>query len=96
MPAPAPLPISETRSEIQVAKREFVEGVEPLCLIHEKQIEAFCQEDNELVCISCILSNEHKGHTLHSIEKAIDMQITYIGKEYEKSKEIKAGIQKQK
>ena len=73
-----------------------MEGVEPLCLTHEKQIEAFCQEDNELVCISCILSNEHKGHTLHSIEKAIDLQITYIGKEYEKSKEIKTGILKQK
>lgn len=64
--------------------------------MHNKNIEAFCQEDSRLVCINCILSNEHKGHTLHAIDKAIDIQITHIGKEFEKSKEIKNNIIKQK
>ena len=42
------------------------------------------------------MSNDHKGHTLHAIEKAIDMQITYIGAQFEKATELKTSIVKQK
>jgi succinyl-CoA synthetase beta subunit len=72
------------------------ENDEPVCKMHRKPIEAFCEEDSQLVCINCILSNDHKGHTLNAIDKAIDIQITHIGKEYERSKDIKNSIEKQK
>lgn len=90
------IPIPEVPPEKIYEKQSFQEGVEPMCLIHEKTIEAYCQEDCVLVCIGCILSNDHKGHTLHSIEKAIDLEIFHIGKEHKKSKEVLGDIEKQK
>jgi hypothetical protein len=69
---------------------------EALCKLHMKSIEAFCQEDSTLVCIDCILSNEHKGHTLHAIDTAIDLQVTYIGEQNKKTKTISTSLDKQK
>jgi hypothetical protein len=66
-----------------------------LCSVHQKPIEAFCQTCGVLVCIDCILSNEHKGHILISIEEAIDQHIDLIGKETTKSKDIREKIQAQ-
>ena len=45
-----------------------------VCLKHGKQIEAFCLFDRQLLCIDCILSDEHKGekekHDIVSVQKA--------------------------
>ena len=86
----------DTNPETTENRIIFNKNNEPLCSLHSKPIEAFCHEDSSLVCITCILSNEHKGHTLHSIEKAIDLQIAHIGTQFEKATELKTTISKQK
>ena len=40
-----------------------------LCKIHSKDIEAFCENDKTMLCVSCIIENGHKNHDLSSIEK---------------------------
>lgn len=97
--AKAATPLSQNVAHhelINFPSQEFNVEEAPICKIHDKPIEAFCQEDNCLVCIDCILSNDHKGHTLHAIDKAIDLQITYIGKQNEKAKELRVSINKQR
>ena len=41
----------------------------PLCKIHSKDIEAFCETDRTMLCVNCIIENSHKNHDLSSIEK---------------------------
>ena len=51
-------------------------SLKSLCTQHGKIIEAFCLFDRQLLCIDCILSDEHKGrtsrdrHDMVSVEKA--------------------------
>jgi hypothetical protein len=41
-----------------------------ICSIHSKDLEAFCENDMVMLCISCIIENDHKNHDLSSIDKA--------------------------
>ena len=44
---------------------------EQVCPIHPgKKIEAFCEKDGSLLCIDCILSEQHRGKEIISIQKA--------------------------
>ena len=46
-------------------------GASPLyCDSHSKKIEAFCDLDKKLLCIDCILNENHKSHEILSLEKA--------------------------
>lgn len=92
----SPLANSPTLQQTSIPTQVIYDKDEALCALHSKSIEAFCQEDSVLVCIDCILSNEHKGHTLHATDIAIDLQITYIGEQNEKAKSIAASLDKQK
>ncbi len=40
------------------------------CDTHDKKIEAFCDFDKQVLCISCILNEQHKKHEIQSIEQA--------------------------
>ncbi|KAI1904987.1 hypothetical protein AGOR_G00011320 [Albula goreensis] len=42
----------------------------PLCLRHREELKLYCEEDQELVCLVCGVSQEHRSHTLASIEDA--------------------------
>ncbi|KAG5835271.1 E3 ubiquitin-protein ligase TRIM69 [Anguilla anguilla] len=42
----------------------------PLCLRHREELKLYCEEDQELVCLVCGISQEHRSHTLVSIEDA--------------------------
>ena len=44
---------------------------ESLCDLHSKEIEAFCDNDKTMLCVSCIIENNHKNHNLSSIDKVI-------------------------
>ena len=44
-----------------------------LCKVHSKDIEAFCETDRTMLCVSCIIENSHKNHDLSSIEKVVLM-----------------------
>jgi len=41
-----------------------------ICDKHNKQMEAYCASDLELLCVSCILEDGHKRHDITSIAKA--------------------------
>ncbi|KAJ8347087.1 hypothetical protein SKAU_G00284880 [Synaphobranchus kaupii] len=42
----------------------------PLCLRHREELKLYCEEDQELVCLVCGVSQEHRSHTLVSVEDA--------------------------
>jgi len=46
------------------------EGAEDLCPKHNKQLEAYCSSDKSVLCVSCILEDDHKKHDITSIQKA--------------------------
>jgi len=39
----------------------------PLCKKHKKRIEAFCENDRQLLCITCILEEGYKNQEICSI-----------------------------
>eukprot|EP01017_Pseudomicrothorax_dubius_P008719 TRINITY_DN1287_c0_g1_i4.p1 TRINITY_DN1287_c0_g1~~TRINITY_DN1287_c0_g1_i4.p1 ORF type:complete len:819 (-),score=157.68 TRINITY_DN1287_c0_g1_i4:215-2671(-) len=49
---------------------------EPLakCSKHQKRIEAFCEKDKELLCISCILEDGHRHHEINSLNIAAERE----------------------
>ncbi|KRX04280.1 hypothetical protein PPERSA_11404 [Pseudocohnilembus persalinus] len=40
------------------------------CNKHQKKFEAFCQTDEQLLCINCIIQDGHQMHSIDSIEEA--------------------------
>lgn len=44
------------------------------CEIHTKAIEAYCNTDKKVLCVSCILDDGHKSHDITSISKAAQRQ----------------------
>jgi hypothetical protein len=47
---------------------------EDQCSKHSKQIEAYCNTDRSLLCVSCLLEDGHRTHDITSIEKAAGKQ----------------------
>jgi F0F1-type ATP synthase membrane subunit b/b' len=41
-----------------------------VCLLHQKNLEAFCETEKVLVCIDCILLGEHKSHEVSAISES--------------------------
>lgn len=62
-----------------------------LCAHHGKPIEAFCLYDRQLLCIDCILSDEHKGrsgrerHDMVSVEKASENERDQLQSKFKQS-----------
>nr|XP_056700974.1 E3 ubiquitin-protein ligase TRIM39-like [Euleptes europaea] len=44
---------------------------ETLCAKHKKELNLYCQEDGELVCVACERSPEHRSHTVLLLEEAV-------------------------
>ena len=40
------------------------------CSLHKKPLEGYCMQDQELLCIDCLLSGDHKSHDNRSIAEA--------------------------
>ena len=38
-----------------------------MCVRHHKKYEAYCEKENMLICIECILQDGHKNHEMDSI-----------------------------
>ena len=41
-----------------------------ICEAHKKKIEAFCDIDKKILCIDCILNENHKAHEILALDKA--------------------------
>ncbi|XP_066469224.1 tripartite motif-containing protein 10-like [Tiliqua scincoides] len=48
----------------------FYWGIEHLCLRHKEKLHLFCKEDQELLCLICERSPEHRSHTFLLLEEA--------------------------
>ncbi|XP_066474195.1 tripartite motif-containing protein 10-like [Tiliqua scincoides] len=48
----------------------FYWGKEHLCLRHKEKLHLFCKEDQELLCLICERSPEHRSHTVLLLEEA--------------------------
>lgn len=48
------------------------------CVKHGKKIEAYCKDDNAVLCINCILNEDHKGHNLLSVNDAYDQWLSEV------------------
>ncbi|XP_057177869.1 E3 ubiquitin-protein ligase TRIM69 [Triplophysa rosa] len=42
----------------------------PLCGRHREELKLYCEEDQELVCLVCGISQDHRSHTLVCVEEA--------------------------
>lgn len=64
-----------------------------LCTLHDKPIEAFCLFDRQLLCIDCILSDDHKGrnskerHDMVSVEKASETEREQLQNKFKQSED---------
>ena len=70
--------------------------VKQVCLKHGKPTEAFCLFDRQLLCIDCILSEDHKGsdkHEIVSVAKATENEREVMEAKYKQSKEAQVTLQ---
>ncbi|XP_051971799.1 zinc-binding protein A33-like isoform X2 [Xyrauchen texanus] len=42
----------------------------PLCTRHREELKLYCEEDQELVCLVCGISQDHRAHTLVCVQDA--------------------------
>ncbi|KAM9316311.1 uncharacterized protein PAF06_007310 [Gastrophryne carolinensis] len=42
------------------------------CSAHKKILEYYCTEDSALICVSCSLAGEHRGHRVEMIDEAFE------------------------
>ncbi|KAL4442810.1 hypothetical protein ABPG74_010699 [Tetrahymena malaccensis] len=45
-----------------------------ICQKHFKKFEAYCEDDQILLCITCILEDGHRQHSIDSIENSVQKQ----------------------
>jgi DNA anti-recombination protein RmuC len=58
---------------------------EELCAEHpSRPVEAFCAQCEQLLCIGCILTNQHKGHDMLPLEDALAIKKQAIRTELDK------------
>ena len=50
----------------------------PQCTIHKKTLEAYCLEDTEVLCVVCVVENQHTSHRLMPIDAAADREREWL------------------
>lgn len=53
---------------------ESLDGSSQYCAAHSKKLEAFCDVDKKVLCIDCILNENHKSHEILALEKASNQE----------------------
>ncbi|XP_043534235.1 zinc-binding protein A33-like isoform X2 [Chiloscyllium plagiosum] len=53
-------------------KSEKAGEIRQECSLHKKQLKLFCQTDNQLICISCMISKDHQNHEVLPVEEAAE------------------------
>ncbi|XP_064414330.1 E3 ubiquitin-protein ligase TRIM39-like [Latimeria chalumnae] len=51
-------------------KEELKEESKPVCSQHKKELELYCVEDQEAICVKCVILKKHKNHEFLSIKEA--------------------------
>ncbi|XP_037340496.2 E3 ubiquitin-protein ligase TRIM69 [Pungitius pungitius] len=55
-------------ADVGVAER--LPAPAPRCSRHREELKLYCEEDQELVCLVCGLSQEHRNHTMVCVQEA--------------------------
>jgi predicted RNase H-like nuclease (RuvC/YqgF family) len=63
-----------------------------MCLKHGKKVEAFCEDDKIVMCINCILNDDHKTHNFLNIETAYQKCIDECTNSMKKINERKSSL----
>lgn len=71
-------------TELSIKYYDVTENIKPFCLLHSKEMDAYCNTDNKLICINCILEGDHKTHELLTLKKGYEEVKKAIDKGYEK------------
>ena len=56
--------------------------------MHGKKIEAFCKVDKTILCIDCILSENHKNHEIASVHDAAIAEKALVFEIFNNSKDL--------
>ncbi|XP_041068428.1 zinc-binding protein A33-like isoform X2 [Carcharodon carcharias] len=43
------------------------------CEEHQEELKLFCETDKKLICVSCVVSREHKSHNFLPIKEAVEI-----------------------
>ena len=44
---------------------------EAVCRTHNQKVEAYCEKDNELLCLTCVINGQHKSHKISSVSEKV-------------------------
>lgn len=47
-----------------------LQGGSEVCPVHKKLLEAYCSVDKQLLCVTCLLSDDHRKHDVVAVTKA--------------------------
>ena len=70
----------------------------PICKVHKDRISSYCLDDDVLVCSSCQLYGEHKGHKCLLVTEAAERQrskLSLLTPDVEKQREMMQGLLEQ-
>ena len=51
------------------------------CERHNKPLEAYCESDDVLLCVNCLIESQHKTHSLSAIDCAAKQHREVLAKE---------------
>ena len=83
---------------VNSGKLQRMPNVKQFCPKHGKPIEAFCLLDRQLLCIDCILSDDHRAkdsgdrHEMVQVEKAAETERRQLQAKHEQSKQTRLAL----
>ncbi|XP_070593734.1 zinc finger protein RFP-like isoform X3 [Erythrolamprus reginae] len=63
-------PLARVAEEAKRCEGSWVEEGESFCPKHREPLKLFCKDDETLICVDCMFSKEHKGHSVIPPEEA--------------------------
>ncbi|XP_061433998.1 E3 ubiquitin/ISG15 ligase TRIM25-like [Lethenteron reissneri] len=70
------------------------------CKKHREELKFYCKQDASLVCMTCTITGEHRGHDVDTLEDEHDMRKSGVGEETrvveEKRKKAEASVGRMK
>jgi N-acetylneuraminic acid mutarotase len=88
---PSPYP-DKAKAKLNESTFDTTRDGSCICTKHNKKIEAFCEKERLLLCITCILEDGHKTHELNSIQNAAQKEKNLIQKAHELTKIVEGKL----
>ncbi|XP_072000846.1 E3 ubiquitin/ISG15 ligase TRIM25-like [Engystomops pustulosus] len=56
------------------------------CSVHEEPLQFYCNEDAMCICVSCLVTGQHRGHQAEMLDEAFEKKKTELKKVFSKLK----------